>query len=79
MPVSDHVIEISTHRVMRSNIYSHCRYKKRCPEQGGSYVKKFAGKIAVKEGIIRAADVNADYTIRPEPSDTLKALRAPKG
>ena len=28
-----------------------------------------------KEGIIRAADVNADYTIRPEPSDTLKALR----
>jgi hypothetical protein len=32
-----------------------------------------------KEGIIRAADVNADYTIRPEPSDTLKALRALKG
>ena len=29
-----------------------------------------------KHGIIRAADVNADYTIRPEPSDTLKALRA---
>ena len=32
-----------------------------------------------KEGIIRAADVNVDYTIRPEPSDTLKALRALKG
>ena len=28
-----------------------------------------------KEGIIRAADVNADYTIRPEPSDTLSQLR----
>jgi len=29
-----------------------------------------------KEGIIRAADVNADYTIRPEPSETLRQLRA---
>jgi peroxiredoxin len=29
-----------------------------------------------KEGIIRAADVNVDYTIRPEPSETLKVLRA---
>ncbi len=29
-----------------------------------------------KTGIIRAADVNADYTIRPDPSETLKALRA---
>jgi peroxiredoxin len=28
-----------------------------------------------KEGIIRAADVNADYTIRPEPSETLTILR----
>ena len=28
------------------------------------------------EGIIRAADVNADYTIRPEPSETIKVLRA---
>ena len=27
------------------------------------------------EGIIRAADVNADYTIRPEPPDTLAALK----
>jgi len=26
-------------------------------------------------GVIRAADVNADYTIRPEPSDTVKLLR----
>jgi peroxiredoxin len=29
-----------------------------------------------KERIIRAADVNADYTIRPEPSETVKVLRA---
>jgi len=28
-----------------------------------------------KQGIIRAADVNADYTIRPEPSETLTQLR----
>ena len=28
-----------------------------------------------KEGIICAADVNADYTIRPEPSETLRQLR----
>jgi len=28
-----------------------------------------------KEGIIRAAEVNADYTIRPEPSETLAFLR----
>ena len=28
-----------------------------------------------KHSIIRAADVNADYTIRPEPSETLRQLR----
>jgi peroxiredoxin len=28
-----------------------------------------------KAGIIRAADVNADYTIRPEPSETIGILR----
>src|SRR6202050_741216 len=28
-----------------------------------------------KAGIIREADVNADYTIRPEPSETLRQLR----
>jgi peroxiredoxin len=32
--------------------------------------------IIDKQGIIRAADLNADYTIRPEPSETLKQLRA---
>ena len=30
------------------------------------------------QGIIRAADVNADYTIRPEPSEIVKVLRALK-
>ena len=28
------------------------------------------------QGVIRAAEVNADYTIRPEPSETVKRLRA---
>ena len=28
-----------------------------------------------REGIIRAADVNADYTVRPEPSETVRLLR----
>lgn len=28
-----------------------------------------------KSGIIRGADVNADYTIRPEPSEAVKLLR----
>ena len=27
-----------------------------------------------QEGIIRAADVNADYTIRPEPAETVRLL-----
>ncbi len=31
--------------------------------------------IIDQQGIIRAADVNADYTIRPEPSETLRQLR----
>jgi len=29
-----------------------------------------------RSGIIRSADVNADYTMRPEPSDTIKILRS---
>ena len=28
-----------------------------------------------QEGIIRAAEVNADYTIRPEPAETVRQLR----
>ena len=31
--------------------------------------------VVDKEGIIRAADVNADYTIRPDPSETVSELR----
>ena len=31
-----------------------------------------------KEGIIRATDVNADYTIRPDPSETVRLLRTLK-
>jgi peroxiredoxin len=31
--------------------------------------------VVDKQGIIRAADMNADYTIRPEPSETLRQLR----
>jgi peroxiredoxin len=31
--------------------------------------------IINKDGIIRVADVNADYTIRPEPSETLRQLQ----
>ncbi len=32
--------------------------------------------IVDKDGVIRYARVNADYTVRPEPSETLEALRA---
>ena len=32
--------------------------------------------VVDRQGIIRAADVNADYTIRSEPSETLSQLRA---
>jgi peroxiredoxin len=31
--------------------------------------------IVNQNGVIRAADVNADYTVRPEPSETLVRLR----
>ena len=31
--------------------------------------------VVDKKGIIRAADVNADYTIRLEPAETLRELR----
>jgi peroxiredoxin len=32
-----------------------------------------------KQGIIRAADVNADYTIRPDPAGTVETLRMISG
>ncbi|MGB8769468.1 MAG: redoxin domain-containing protein [Candidatus Korobacteraceae bacterium] len=35
--------------------------------------------IIDSSGTIRAADVNADYTIRPDPSETVKKLAALKG
>src|SRR5579862_4568999 len=35
--------------------------------------------LSDKQGIIRAADINADYTIRPEPSETLRQLRTLAG
>ena len=28
-----------------------------------------------RSGVIRSADVNADYTIRPEPEETIRVLR----
>jgi len=31
--------------------------------------------VVDKGGVIRTADVNADYTIRPEPSETVRLLR----
>jgi peroxiredoxin len=31
-----------------------------------------------KQCVVRSADVNANYTIRPEPTETLQALRALK-
>src|SRR5437016_4961571 len=31
--------------------------------------------IIDQEGVIQAANVNADYTIRPEPSETIRELR----
>ena len=32
--------------------------------------------VVDQQEVIRAAEVNADYTIRPEPSETVKQLRA---
>ncbi len=31
--------------------------------------------VVDQEGVIRAADVNADYTVRPDPSETLEQLK----
>ena len=35
-----------------------------------------ARHVIDQQAVIRAAEVNADYTIRPEPSETVKQLRA---
>lgn len=34
--------------------------------------------IVDRDGIIRYADINPDYTVRPEPEETLEALKALK-
>ena len=35
--------------------------------------------VLAKDGIIRGADVNADYTIRPDPSETVRIVRTLTG
>ena len=47
-------------------------------DESGFRLPMPARYVIDKHGIIRAADVSANYTIRPEPSDTLNALRALK-
>ena len=34
-----------------------------------------AGLIIDQKGIIRYAEINADYTVRPEPEETMAALK----
>ena len=34
--------------------------------------------IVDRDGVIRYADINPDYTVRPEPEETLEALKALK-
>jgi peroxiredoxin len=42
----------------------------------GSWTLPMPARFVIDQwGIIRAADVNADYTIRPEPEDTIRVLR----
>jgi peroxiredoxin len=47
----------------------------RFPDEPGFRLPLPARYVVDKQGIIRAADVNADYTIRIEPSETLRQLR----
>ena len=47
-------------------------------DESGFRLPMPARYVIDKEGIIRAADVNADYTVRPEPSETVKVLKALK-
>jgi peroxiredoxin len=44
-------------------------------DEAGYRLPMPARYVIDKEGIIRAANVNADYTIRPEPSETVRVLR----
>jgi peroxiredoxin len=47
-------------------------------DESGYRLPMPARYVIDREGIIRAADVNADYTIRPDPSETVKVLKALK-
>jgi len=44
-------------------------------DESGYRLPMPARYVIDKEGVIRAADVNADYTVRPEPSETVRRLR----
>jgi peroxiredoxin len=44
-------------------------------EQPGYRLPIPARYVIDKQGIIRAANVNADYTVRPEPSKTVRQLQ----
>ena len=44
-------------------------------EEPGYRLPMPARYIIDQKGIIRAADVSPDYTVRPEPSETLERLR----
>jgi peroxiredoxin len=45
-------------------------------DESGYRLPMPARYVIDKDGIIRADDVNADYTVRPEPSETVRLLRA---
>ena len=40
------------------------------------WVSMLPGMSSTRQGQIRASDVNADYTVRPDPEETLAQLRA---
>jgi len=41
-----------------------------------SWALPMPGRFVVdRQGVIRSADVNPDYTIRPEPAETVASLR----
>jgi peroxiredoxin len=44
-------------------------------DESGYRLPLAARYVIDTKGIIRAADANADYTIRPEPSETVRILR----
>ena len=52
---------------------SFCSALDRCHDESEYLLPIPARYVIDKEGVIRAADVNADYTIRPEPSETVSS------